>query len=649
MSHGALSREAHETLAVAMNRLGARSNSGEGGEARERFAPYGEEGPREWFAPWRPQAGDWGNSAVKQVASARFGVTAEYLVAARELEIKMAQGAKPGEGGQIPGHKVSREIAAIRHAVPGVSLISPPPHHDIYSIEDLAQLVYDLKSVNPAARVGVKLVAQAGVGVVAAGVAKGFADVVMIAGHDGGTGASPLSSLKHAGLPWELGLAEAQQVLVGRDLRGRVTLRVDGGLKTGRDVVVAALLGADEVGFGTAALVAAGCILARQCHLNTCPVGIASQKPELRARFPGEPDHVIAFMLFVAEEVRHHLAELGFSRFEDVVGRVDLLAPDPAALAQLAAPPSLAPLLWDPDPARRRPRRRLQRRNDRPEEGPPLGQLLADDCEPSVRGPRPFRKVYAITNRERSVGARLAGAIAETRSEAGLPEGLLQLELRGAAGQSFGAFCTRGMKLILEGEAQDYVGKGMSGGQIIVKPPAEARFASHENVILGNTVLYGATGGSLYAAGRTGERLGVRNSGARAVVEGCGDHACEYMTGGVLVVLGSTGRNFGAGMSGGLAFVLDLEGGFPDRVNPAMVRVDRVASDVDAMLLRRLVERHLVRTGSLRASWVLDRWGFLLKRFWKVCPHPAAEDATAVEQDLRRVELDELGRLAGEG
>ncbi len=648
MSHGALSRESHEVLAVAMNRLGGRSNSGEGGEARERFVPYREGSTVSSLAAWRPEAGDWGNSAVKQIASGRFGVTAEYLTACRELEIKMAQGAKPGEGGQIPGHKVTAEIARIRHSVPGVTLISPPPHHDIYSIEDLAQLIYDLKRVNPLARIGVKLASSAGVGTIAAGVVKGYADVVTISGHDGGTGATPLSSMRHAGVPWELGLAETQQVLVELGLRGRTTLRVDSGLQSGRDVVIAALLGAEEFGFGTAALVATGCIMARRCHLNVCPVGIATQRPDLREKFPGTPDHVIAFLLHVAEDVRVYLADLGFSRFSDIVGRVDLLRIQEDKLAALPHRPDLRAILFDPDPVRRQPRKCLQRRNDRPEERVPLDDHLAQDCEPSVLSPRPFRKRYQITNRERSVGARLAGLIAQKRRDSALPEGLLSLSFTGTAGQSFGAFCTVGMRLELEGEAQDYVGKSMSGGQIIVRPPTEARYASHESVIVGNTVLYGATGGSLYAAGLAGERFAVRNSGARAVVEGCGDHACEYMTRGVVVVLGDTGVNFGAGMSGGVAFVLDLAGGLEARVHPGTVRVEEVATKIDQMLLRRLVERHLVRTGSQRASWILDRWSFVLKRFRRVRPHLAQEDPSTRKQDPRLLELDELEILAAE-
>jgi len=644
MSHGALSREAHEVLAIAMNRLGAKSNSGEGGEDRERFYPYEREMPEKSLSRvWHPKAGDWGNSAIKQVASGRFGVTPEYLVCARELEIKMAQGSKPGEGGQIPGLKVSEEIARIRHSVPGVTLISPPPHHDIYSIEDLAQLIYDLKRVNPDARVCVKLVAEMGVGTVAAGVAKGYADSIQISGHDGGTGASPISSIKHAGLPWELGLAETQQVLVLNDLRGRVLLRVDGGLKTGRDVVMAALLGAEEFGFGTAAVVASGCVLARTCHLNNCPVGIATQNPELRAKFAGQPEHVIAFFLYVAEQVRHILAEMGFRRLEEIIGRTDLLEPRPLPSLPKTQNLDLSFLLADPDPSGTKPRRRVQERNDRPEPVPPLDQVVFEDCQAAIVRREPVVRSYEIRNTERSVGARLSGAIARAWRDEGLPDGTIRLHFKGSAGQSFGAFCNRGMHLYLEGEAQDYVGKSMYGGEIVIVPPADAPIEPHESTIMGNTVLYGATGGALYAAGRAGERLCVRNSGARAVVEGCGDHGCEYMTNGVVVILGETGRNFGAGMSGGVAYVYDEADRFPSRYNPGMVSIQRITpdaddGDVDEALLRAMIERHFRKTGSRRAEAILANWDEALPRFWKVVPHPSAEEKTARDQDLQAIE-----------
>ena len=656
MSHGALSREAHEVLAVAMNRLGGKSNSGEGGEAAERLRPYREPLPAKGsedgvhHASWRPECGDWGNSAIKQVASGRFGVTAEYLASAREIEIKMAQGSKPGEGGQIPGKKVSPEIAAIRRSVPGVTLISPPPHHDIYSIEDLAQLIYDLKRVNREARVTVKLVAGAGVGTIAAGVAKGYADGIQISGADGGTGASPLSSIKHAGAPWELGLAESQQVLVLNNLRGRVTLRVDGGLKTGRDVVLAALLGAEEYGFGTAALVAEGCIMARQCHLDTCPVGVASQRPELRIRFPGRPEHVVRYFLHVAAQVRRILAEMGFRSLEEIVGRNDLLEPRDGLELRHGAGIDLSALLADPDPEGARVHRCQTRRNDRPEGTPPLDEVVWRDCEPAVQSGGSFRRSYRITNRDRSVGARLAGEIARRRlarepereegGTAGPEAGALELEFHGVAGQSFGAFLPRGVCFALVGEAQDYVGKGLSGGELVLAPPPDAPFAAsgdgHRQVICGNTVLYGATGGRLFAAGRAGERLCVRNSGAVAVVEGCGDHGCEYMTRGVTVVLGATGRNFGAGMSGGLAYVFDPRGVFPARLNPGMVELAEGLDGMDERLLRELVEHHRRLTGSTRAADLLADWEAALGAFRKVVPKPPeGADEEGVERQGR--------------
>ncbi|HVJ79604.1 MAG TPA: glutamate synthase large subunit [Planctomycetia bacterium] len=644
MSHGAISRETHEVLAIAMNRIGGKSNSGEGGEERTRFYEYGEgyEPNRKfWHSPWEPRIGDLANSWIKQVASARFGVTPEYLVAAREIEIKMAQGSKPGEGGQIPGMKVSEEIASIRRSQPGVTLISPPPHHDIYSIEDLSQLIYDLKRINRKARVCVKLVSVVGVGTVAAGVAKGYADSIQISGNDGGTGASPLSSIKHAGLPWELGLAEAQQVLVMNNLRGRVTLRVDGGMKTGRDVVLAALLGAEEYGFGTAALVAAGCVMARRCHLNNCPVGIASQRPDLRKKFPGKPEDVVNFMLYVAQQVRAILAEMGFRKLDDVIGRVDLLhqrtdAAIPKAKVDLSA------LLADPDPTLQRARRRLQPNNDRPEAELPLDELVWREYEPRLASAQPLEKTYAIDNRERSIGARLSGEIARVHHDRGLPAGSVKLSFHGAAGQSFGAFCNHGMELRLEGEAQDYVGKGMHGGEIVVLPPAAARFKPHESVVMGNTVMYGATGGRLFGAGLAGERFCVRNSGGFALVEGVGDHGCEYMTNGVAIILGASGRNFGAGMSGGVAFLLDLK---PERVNPSMVSIETVDHDVDRQLLRAAVERHYKLTLSERAAELLSDWDSALARFSKVMPHPAMEDATAKEQDADSLEARHLRAL----
>src|SRR5437879_6836491 len=617
MSHGALGREAHETLATAANRIGARSNSGEGGEDPQRYRAAS-------------------NSRIKQIASARFGVTPEYILSADELEIKMAQGSKPGEGGQLPGHKVSAEIARIRRAQAGITLISPPPHHDIYSIEDLAQLIYDLKRIHPRARVAVKLVAEAGVGTIAAGVAKGFADTIQISGHDGGTGASPLDSIKNAGVPWELGLAEAQQVLVGNDLRGRVRLRVDGGLKIGRDIVIAALLGADEYGFGSAAVVALGCVMARQCHLNTCPVGIATQEPDLRAKFPGTPERVVHFFLALAHDVRRILAALGFRALAEVVGRSDLLRvradiPRPRARRLV-----LDALLADADPSGTRPRRHVHERNDRPGE-PYADRILVEIGEDLVAG-QAVDRTFPIRNVDRAVGARIASAIAGKCGDAGLPDGAITLRFAGSAGQSFGAWCVGGMRLRLVGEANDYVGKGMTGGEIVITPPEPLRAASSRHVIVGNTVLYGATGGRLFAAGRAGERFAVRNSGAVAVVEGVGDHGCEYMTGGTVVVLGETGRNFGAGMTGGSAYVLDEQGTFERRLNPALVTAGRVSDPGDAAHLRDLVMAHREATGSPRAAEILAEWGEWFPRFWRVAPRavPAAAAAPRGMDDRRR-------------
>jgi glutamate synthase domain-containing protein 2/glutamate synthase domain-containing protein 1/glutamate synthase domain-containing protein 3 len=599
MSHGALGREAHEALATAANRVGARSSSGEGGEDPRRY---------------RGEA----NSRIKQIASARFGVTPEYILSADELEIKMAQGSKPGEGGQLPGHKVSAEIAQIRRAQSGSTLISPPPHHDIYSIEDLAQLIYDLKRIHPRARVGVKLVAESGVGTIAAGVAKAFADTIQISGHDGGTGASPLDSIKNAGVPWELGLAETQQVLVRNDLRGRVRLRVDGGLKIGRDIAIAALLGADEFGFGTAAVVALGCVMARQCHLNTCPVGIATQDETLRAKFSGTPEMVIAYLTSVAAQVREILAALGARSLQEIIGRVDLLRPKSTDHPK-AARLNLDFVLGDPDPSTTRPRRNEMPRNDRHDDVNLDVRIVADVSE-ALRQGRSVRLRYPIRNAHRTVGARLAGVLAEMHGDAGLPEGSVTIELVGAAGQSFGAFCVPGMTLLLVGEANDYVGKGMAGGEIVIRPPRTFVPATHRNVILGNTVLYGATGGRLFAAGRAGERFAVRNSGAIAVVEGVGDHGCEYMTGGVVVVLGEVGRNFVAGMTGGVAYVLDEQQVLPARCNPDHVRWERVDDRSDQASVHKLIVDHARLTRSQHAWTILQRWAAYSPLFWKIAP-----------------------------
>ncbi len=600
MSHGALSAEAHEVVAIAFNRLGARSNSGEGGEDASRRTPRAN--------------GDSANSAIKQVAAGRFGVTPAYLASATELEIKMAQGAKPGEGGQIPGFKVTEEIARLRHATPGVPLISPPPHHDIYSIEDLAQLIHDLRAANPRARIAVKLVSGAGVGTIAAGVAKAGADLVHVSGHDGGTGASPIGSIKHAGAPWELGLAETRQVLRLNGLRGRVRLRVDGGLKSGRDIVVAALLGADEFAFGTGLLVAAGCVMARQCHQNSCPVGIATQDPKLRAKFKGTADNVVNYLLGVAEDARRLLASLGLRSIEEAVGRVDLLAPGDAARSPRGGALDLRPLLEDPPGAG-------ARRHDgswRPSDPSPLESAVMNAVGEAVAQGGRARAKFPIRNVDRSMGTRLAGEIAARWGDHGF-QGAIALGFTGAAGQSFGAFCLDGLELRLEGIANDYVGKGMAGGLIVVRPHADALEAAG-GALVGNTVLYGATGGALFVAGSAGQRFAVRNSGARAVVEGIDDHGCEYMTGGVVVVLGSVGRNFGAGMTGGEAFVLDQDGTFAARVNAETVALTRLSSDDEsARAVQALLMEHLLRTGSPRAASILADWDAWRQRFWRVC------------------------------
>jgi glutamate synthase (ferredoxin) len=605
MSHGSTSSEAHETLSVAMNRLGGMANSGEGGEAPERYK-------------------DERNSRIKQIASGRFGVTPAYLTSASELQIKMAQGAKPGEGGQLPGHKVNAEIASIRHTVPGVALISPPPHHDIYSIEDLAQLIYDLKQVNPSAFVSVKLVATAGVGTIAAGVAKGYADLILISGHSGGTGASPLSSIKNAGIPWELGLAETQQTLVINGLRGRVRLRADGGLKTGRDVVIAALLGADEFSFGTAALVAEGCIMARACHANTCPVGIATQKAELRAKFPGRPEMIMAFLRYLAQEVRELLASLGLRSIEEAVGRTDLLRQKAYGIHSadlLDLTPVLAAGPWLQRHAGVADIRYNGRTTPIPVEVG-LNEQILHDARVALSARGPVSLNYNITNGDRSVGARLGGAIGQLYGDKGLPGGTIKIQFQGNAGQSFGVFNAPGVELHLIGDANDYVGKGMAGGMIAIRPAPGARYAWHENIIAGNTLLYGATGGELYAAGQVGERFAVRNSGATAVVEGAGDHACEYMTGGVVVILGAVGRNMGAGMTGGVAYILDEANQLKQRHNGQLVQLDRLTGQEEAYV-QQLVKRHLDITGSPRAKEILTHWDVYSGLFWRVMPREA--------------------------
>ena len=605
MSLGALSMETHEDLARAMNQLGGRSNTGEGGEDPRRYGPQG--GRRD------------ANSQVKQIASGRFGVTPAYLAAATEIEIKIAQGSKPGEGGQLPGHKVSSYIAMLRHSTSGVELISPPPHHDIYSIEDLAQLIYDLKMANPTAKICVKLVAEEGVGTIAAGVAKAYADVIQISSADGGTGASPLSSVKYAGEPWELGLKETHEVLVRNSLRGRVTLRTDGGFHTGRDVVVAAMLGAEQYGFGTSALVALGCKMARQCHLNTCPVGVATQREDLRAKYFGKPRMLVNFLLHVAQEVRLILASLGYRSLDEIVGRSDLLKQIPATDSLRAEGIDLSRLLQMIDPEGKEPHRANQERNDRLVDERLDDQIL-EDVRESIDTETPITRAYKVRNIHRAVGARISGYIAGKYGDDGLQPGTVDLIFHGSAGQSFGAFLARGARMHLVGEVNDYVGKGMGGGAIAVRAPDDAGFPWHEGVLVGNTVLYGATGGSLFVAGQAGERFAVRNSGARAVVEGVGDHGCEYMTGGRVAILGPTGRNFAAGMSGGIAYVLDEDGTFPRRCNPDMVDLDPVTRKRDRETLRDLVEAHIEYTDSARAKEILANWDTYLPQFVKVMP-----------------------------
>jgi glutamate synthase domain-containing protein 2/glutamate synthase domain-containing protein 1/glutamate synthase domain-containing protein 3 len=621
MSFGSISKEAHETLAIAMNRIGGKSNTGEGGEDEERFKPDAN--------------GDLRRSAVKQVASARFGVTANYLVNADELQIKMAQGAKPGEGGQLPGHKVDEVIARIRHSIPGVGLISPPPHHDIYSIEDLAQLIYDLKNVNPQARIAVKLVAEVGVGTVAAGVAKAHADVVLISGDSGGTGASPLSSIKHAGIPWELGLAETQQVLLLNDLRGRIRVQTDGKLQTGRDVVVAALLGAEEFGFATTPLIAMGCVMMRKCHLNTCSVGIATQDPVLRKRFQGQPEHVVNFFFFLAEQVRQYMAELGFRRVDEMIGRVDMLDAQPAVNHWKARGLDLSAILYNPPVPSRVARRCVQAQDHGLEQV--LDHDLLAQSQAALESRVPVEIKLPVRNAHRSVGTMLSGAIARRHGSAGLPDDTIRIHLEGSAGQSLGAFLANGVTLTLEGEANDYVGKGLSGGRLIVYPPRRSRFAPEKNILIGNVALYGATSGEAFFNGMAGERFAVRNSGATAVVEGVGDHGCEYMTKGLVLVLGACGRNFAAGMSGGVAYVFDERGDFTEKrcnldsvdLEPILETPDgqlvesgRVdARMVESQLVRDLVARHLKLTRSPRAAWILDNWAEALSRFIKVFPH----------------------------
>ncbi|MCB0154304.1 MAG: glutamate synthase subunit alpha, partial [Anaerolineae bacterium] len=556
------------------------------------------------------------NDRAKQVASGRFGVTPAYLMSADELQIKMAQGAKPGEGGQLPGFKVTAEIAAIRHTTEGTTLISPPPHHDIYSIEDLAQLIYDLKQINPTADVSVKLVSVAGVGTIAAGVAKGGADVVHIAGHAGGTGAAAWSSIKNVGLPWEIGLAETHQTLTLNHLRDKVRVRTDGGLQTGRDIIIAAILGADEFSFGTAALVAEGCLMARACHSNTCPVGVATQNPALRAKFAGTAEHVMAYLHYVAHEVQELLAGLGFRSLAEIVGRTELLTQVPTGnptVDSLDLSPLLTKIELETKPIFDYESSSLTTMGE-------LNNHILKETKEAVATGERIKLTLSIGNEDRTVGASLAGAIALRYGDGGLPDETIDITFNGSAGQSFGAFNASGVNLTLNGEANDYVGKGMNGGQIVIRPSFKSQLVAGDNVIVGNTVLYGATGGSFFAAGQAGERFAVRNSGAQAVVEGVGDHGCEYMTSGVVVILGRTGYNFGAGMSGGVAFVLDEGHYLPQRVNPDMVQLVRVTNQQDVNLLKYLITKHIRLTGSVRGQAVLDHWAMQLGHFWKIAP-----------------------------
>jgi glutamate synthase (ferredoxin) len=605
MSYGSISAEAHETLAIAMNRIGGKSNTGEGGEDPARFIPMAN--------------GDSKNSAIKQVASGRFGVTSEYLTNAQEIQIKMAQGAKPGEGGQLPGAKVYPSIAKTRGTTAGVGLISPPPHHDIYSIEDLAELIHDLKNANRHARVSVKLVSEVGVGTIAAGVAKAHADVVLISGYDGGTGSSPQTSITHAGLPWELGLAETHQTLVLNNLRSRIAVETDGQLKTGRDVIMAALLGAEEFGFATAPLVASGCIMMRVCHLNTCPVGVASQDPRLRARFAGKPEHIVNFMTFVATEVRELMAQLGFRTVEEMVGRTDRLEAQRAVTHWKAKGLDFSKILYSPDVGPEVGRFCSIKQDHGLDKSLDLTTLLGL-AQPAIdRGEKVIVEL-PIKNVNRVTGTITSYEITKKLGAKGLPEDTIRFRFKGSAGQSFGAFVTRGMTLSIEGDANDYFGKGLSGGKLIVHPPANAGFKAADNIIIGNVALYGATAGEIYVNGRAGERFAVRNSGVTAVVEGVGDHGCEYMTGGRVVVLGPTGRNFAAGMSGGIAYVLDETGKFAEQANVSMVGLEKVETKAEIAELRAIIERHVGYTGSARGKQVLAAFDLFLPKFVKVFP-----------------------------
>jgi glutamate synthase domain-containing protein 3 len=636
MSYGSISAEAHETLAIAMNRLGGRSNSGEGGEHVSRFD--------------RDENGDWRRSAIKQVASARFGVTSHYLTNCTDIQIKMAQGAKPGEGGQLPGNKVYPWVAEVRHSTPGVGLISPPPHHDIYSIEDLAQLIHDLKNANPQARVHVKLVSENGVGTVAAGVSKAHADVVLISGHDGGTGATPLTSQKHAGAPWELGLAETQQTLLLNGLRDRIVVQVDGQLKTGRDVVIAALLGAEEFGFATAPLVVSGCIMMRVCHLDTCPVGVATQNPVLRQRFDGKPEFVENFFMFIAEEVREMMAQLGFRTVNEMVGNVSSLDTTKAAEHWKAYKLDLSPVLHEPESAFMNQDLYCSSRQDHGLDKALDQQLIVMSREALDSG-TPVRFATTIANTNRTVGTMLGHELTKAYGGQGLADGTIDITFDGSAGNSFGAFVPKGITLRVYGDANDYVGKGLSGGRIVVRPSddAPADYVAEENIIAGNVILFGATSGQVFLRGVVGERFAVRNSGAHAVVEGVGDHGCEYMTGGKVVILGPTGRNFAAGMSGGVAYVYDPAGAFGDNLNAEMVDLDEMVDD-DIDWLGGMIQAHVDATDSAVGQRVLADWENELRNFVKVMPRDFKRVLDAIAEAERTGDnVDEAIMAAANG
>ncbi|MCK5465571.1 MAG: glutamate synthase subunit alpha, partial [Bacteroidales bacterium] len=629
MSYGSISREAHEALAVAMNRIGGRSNTGEGGEDPERFKPRSD--------------GSSARSSIKQIASGRFGVTNYYLTNADEIQIKIAQGAKPGEGGQLPGRKVDKIIAKTRYAMPGITLISPPPHHDIYSIEDLAQLIFDLKNVNPRAKVSVKLVSASGVGTIAAGVAKAGADIITISGSEGGTGASPSSSIKHAGLPLEIGLSETQQTLIMNNLRRNVILQADGQMKTGLDIIQAAMLGAEEYGFATGALISLGCIMMRKCHLNTCPVGIATQNEELRKRYTGKADYLVNYFTFLAQEVRELLAEVGLTKMDDVIGRADLLEIKMPKDHWKASKVDIKPLIHVPKEAESFERRFVNRKRNLP--GKVLDLKLIEKSLPALEQKKKVKLRMGIKNTDRAVGAMLSGRISELHGLKGLPEDIIQVDFKGSAGQSFGAFLAPGVTFRLEGDANDYLGKGLSGGKISVVVPEGSNFAPEENVIIGNTVLYGATSGQVFVNGIAGERFCVRNSGVLAVVEGTGDHCCEYMTGGRTIVLGKTGRNFAAGMSGGIAYVLDEEGSFDYYCNMGMVEISLVEELQDIRDLQEMITKHLKYTGSRKARKILDDWEKYLPQFIKIIPYEykrvlEEEKLEALRKKIAAVETD---------